>query len=192
MNNDDIEFKIKQELEGVASLSIDDLNSHIIANNIPVSKAQIDEVTRATVVGGIPGKLFRHNGKTIQYFTNTFAAIPFPTMVREDIEFAYDDTSRGISINRSGWYSVRASISVGITSNARQISEYAVFVNGVIQEGSRAFGYHRLYRAGNMTTTVQYLLNVSEGDIIDIRGREFSNRDQRTIANACNIMIERA
>lgn len=192
IGGDDMEIAQRKELDGVVRLGGNELTGFIADNDIKITPEQLAEIARYVNIGGYPGKLFRHNGKVVQYLTSSFRAIPFPTMVREDTEYSYDSKSRGITIGRDGWYSIRAAVSVGITSNTRQTSEYAVFLNGKIQEGSRSYGYHRLSKAGNMTTTLQYLLDVTKGDVVDIRCREFSSRDQRTIANSCNIMIERA
>ncbi len=189
---EELDYHDRKKLDGVARLGISELTQFIVDNGMTISPIQLAELQRYAIVGGYPGKLFRHNGNTVQYLTSTYEPIPFPTIVREDLEYSYDSKTRGITIDRDGWYSIRANISVGITSNARQISEYAIFLNGKELAGSCAFGYHRLRSAGNTTTPLQYLLEVSKGDTVDIRAKELTRRDQKTIAGSCNVMIERA
>lgn len=191
-NHKALDPALHRELEGVAQLGGNELAKYISDNSIAVTQDQLVEIERALTVGGEAGKLFRHNGKVTQYMKSSFSAIPFPTLVREDTEFVYDGVSRGITINRSGWYTIRSTVSMSITGHHRQTSEHAIFLNGVLQEGSRAYGYHRDNRVGKTTVHLQYLLDITEGDVVDVRCRELSRRDQKTLPNACNIMIERA
>lgn len=186
-----MDIQIQKELLGVASLGLTALSNYIIEHNIDITDDELADIIEMVTIIGSTGKIFRHNDKRRQYLTNQFTPIAFPVIVREDAEFIYDTGTHGITVRNAGWYKIQAQTSIGTTSNSRQTSEHAIFVDGKILDGSTAYGYHRSSKDGNTTVCLQYMVNAHAGAIIDIRAKESTSKDQHTIPMACNIMIER-
>jgi len=144
-----------------------------------------------------PQLLYRVNGnqsQNVPHYSET--TLLFSSLTREDNAFIYDLSTGKITITSDGWFKI---LSIITMDNIREHehTEVHVYVNNTRINGSSTT-ISSSDKHVSATATVQAMLHIVAGDVVEIRVRSVNSRrpsrrsqTQKTVKNSCNILIER-
>ncbi len=98
-----------------------------------------------------------------------------------------------VTVNFTGRVKVTYSVSADGTNTTRASMLWDLYQNAAIVPGSRSFTYHRTTASGEDTASRTVLLDVTSGDIVDVRGQVVAGTGTAhpTLPNGSNLLFER-
>jgi len=138
--------------------------------------------------------LYRANGSVLQTFTSLYSVVQFPTVVREDTVFTYQ-AGGTISVAHDGWFRVDTNVAVAHSKDKNYL-EVGIFHNGILVAGSLSSTSKSEDHVPSSTSTFA-MIDCLANDTIEVKARARNGkrrrpRNQTTVADYCNLIIERA
>jgi len=123
----------------------------------------------------------------------SFTNITWDTEPREDALFSHSADSDVITVNEAGDYIISYSCTADSSDGANRLhSDWRIIVNSVELGGTRRSAYHRISADGRNTAALTSLLHTfSANDIVTLQGQSDDATAITTVANGCNIYLER-
>jgi hypothetical protein len=168
---------------------------NFVGPGVVVTDAGNGEAT-VTITGTEQSHLLRTNGVTTQTFNTTPITVLFGTSVRTDTEFAY--SAGVVTVSEAGWYDIAFDVTTQATagtaffSTAQATAQASIFINGVEDTDTRAYGWHHA-SAGNTTTfSSRMKVNLAANDDIEVRVVRSGgdNLGLQTLAQGCRLAIQ--
>ena len=136
---------------------------------------------------------------TVSSSNTTPVPLTWGTTVRKDTSlYTHFPGTSGITIVETGWYDITLDVTSQIETgdgNQRSISSVLLTNGGVAIPNSDGYMYNRTSNRGYGQATVQNLVQLTAGDVIDARFFRLSTSGTgsiiTTVANACRILIEK-
>jgi hypothetical protein len=118
---------------------------------------------------------------------NTYQIITMDSEVNSESVFSL--SGGGIQVADARSYKYDYKVSGDSTDGDRATGRAAIFINGIELERTRSFAYFRSVANGEDTAKSSGVLNLSAGDIVDVRMLIFGD-NVATEANASNLVLE--
>jgi hypothetical protein len=136
---------------------------------------------------------------TVSVSSLTPLSLPWGTTIRKDSSlYTHSPGTSGITIIESGWYDITLDVTSQIEGGdggRRSVSAVFLTNGGVTIPRSNGYMYNRTASVGFGQTTVQLLVELTAGDIIDARIYRVAAAGLgsiiTTVSNACRILIEK-
>jgi hypothetical protein len=140
--------------------------------------------------------LLRTNGITTQTFNTTSITVLFGTSVRTDTEFSYN--AGVVTVSEAGWYDIvydittQATTGTGFFSTAQATAQASIFINGVEDTDTRAYGWHHASAGTTTTFSGRLKANLAANDDIEVRiiRSGGDNLGLQTLAQGCRLAIQ--
>lgn len=186
---------IAVEDEGVAVPGGPHDTLNFVGTGVTVTDAGSGEAT-VTVTGTSQSHLFRTNGATTQTFNTTPVTLLLGTNTRTDTEFSY--SAGVVTVNEAGWYRIdyevttQATTGTGFFSTANATAQASIYINGVEDIDTRAYGWHHSNAGANITFKGSLKANLSATDDVEVRivRSGGSNLGLQTVAQGCRLSIQ--
>lgn len=168
---------------------------NFVGPGVVVTDAGSGEAT-VTITGTPQSHLLRTNGTTVQTFNTTPVTLLVGTNVRSDTEFSY--SAGVVTVNTAGWYDIVYDVTTehtsgtGFFSTDQATAQGSIYINGVEDIDTRAYGWHHGDSGARITFTGRAKVQLAANDDIEVRivRSGGDNLGLQTVAQGCRLAIQ--
>jgi hypothetical protein len=123
--------------------------------------------------------------------STSYQIVPIDTSLKSSNGSIFSLSSNRLTINKTGVFMFTIDVTSNTTSgSARSETQAELFKNGTAVTGTFLAIYNRLSGRGQTTGSASVILDVSSGDIFDIRALKVGTDTVATVSGGCRLLVK--
>lgn len=123
--------------------------------------------------------------------TTSYQVVPIDTALKSSDGAVFSLSSGRLTVNKTGTFMITMDVTSNITSGAaRSETQIELFKNAAAVTGTFAAIYNRTLGRGQATGSSSVILDLTSGDIIDIRALKVGTDAIDTVSGGCRLLVK--